>query len=46
MVNTELLKKEPDLKLGDEIRINVAGKKTTLRIVGIAEMLFVNRRCM
>ncbi|HEU5099660.1 MAG TPA: FtsX-like permease family protein, partial [Roseiflexaceae bacterium] len=40
VVNTEFLKKEPDVKLGDEIRIKVAGKKTTLRVVGIADILF------
>ena len=40
VVNTEFLKKQPDVKLGDEIRIKVAGKKTTLRVVGIADILF------
>jgi putative ABC transport system permease protein len=40
VVNTEFLKKQPDVKLGDEIRIKVAGKKTTLRVVGIANILF------
>jgi putative ABC transport system permease protein len=40
VINTEFLKKQPDVKLGDEIRIKVAGKKTTLRVVGIADILF------
>jgi putative ABC transport system permease protein len=40
VVNTEFLKKQPDVKLGDEIRIKVAGKKTTLRVVGVADILF------
>jgi putative ABC transport system permease protein len=40
VVNTEFLKKEPDVKLGDQIRIKVAGKKTTLRVIGIADILF------
>jgi putative ABC transport system permease protein len=40
VVNTEFIKKQPDVKLGDEIRIKVAGKKTTLRVVGIASILF------
>jgi len=40
VVNTEFIKKQPDVKLGDEIRIKVAGKKTTLRVVGIADILF------
>jgi putative ABC transport system permease protein len=40
VVNTEFLKKEPDVKLGDQIRIKVAGKKTALRVVGIADILF------
>src|SRR5262249_26605379 len=42
VVNTEFLKKEPDVKLGDELRVKVAGKKTTLRVVGIADILFDN----
>jgi len=40
VVNTAFLKKEPDVKLGDELRVKVAGKKTTLRVVGIADILF------
>jgi putative ABC transport system permease protein len=40
VVNTEFLKKEPDIKIGDELRVKVAGKKTTLRVVGIADILF------
>jgi putative ABC transport system permease protein len=40
VVNTEFVKKQPDVKLGDEIRIKVAGKKTSLRVVGIADILF------
>jgi putative ABC transport system permease protein len=40
VINTEFLKKQPDVKLGDEIRIKVAGKSTTLRVVGIADILF------
>jgi putative ABC transport system permease protein len=40
VVNTEFIKKQPDVKVGDEIRIKVAGKKTTLRVVGIADILF------
>jgi putative ABC transport system permease protein len=40
VINSEFLKKQPDVKLGDEIRIKVAGKKTTLRVVGIADILF------
>jgi putative ABC transport system permease protein len=40
VINTEFAKKHPDVKLGDEVRIKVAGKKTTLRVVGIADILF------
>jgi putative ABC transport system permease protein len=40
VVNTAFVKKEPDVKLGDELRLKVAGKKTTLRVVGIADILF------
>jgi putative ABC transport system permease protein len=40
VLNTEFLKKEPDVKLGDEIRVKVEGKKTALRVVGIADILF------
>jgi putative ABC transport system permease protein len=40
VVNTEFIKKQPDVKLGDEIRVKVAGKKTMLRVVGIADILF------
>src|SRR4029079_4626384 len=39
VVNTEFIKKQPDVKLGDEIRIKVAGKKTTLRVVGLAALM-------
>jgi putative ABC transport system permease protein len=39
VVNTEFLKKEPGVRLGDEIRVKVAGKKTTLRVVGVIDIL-------
>jgi putative ABC transport system permease protein len=40
VVNSEFLKNEPDVKLGDEIRVKVAGKTMLLRVVGIADILF------
>jgi putative ABC transport system permease protein len=39
VVNTEFLKKEPDVQLGNQISIKVAGKTTMLRVVGIADIL-------
>jgi putative ABC transport system permease protein len=40
VVNTELLKKEPDVHLGDDLRLKVDGKTVTLRVVGVADILF------
>jgi len=39
VVNTEFLKKEPDVQLGNVISVKVAGKTTMLRVVGIADIL-------
>jgi putative ABC transport system permease protein len=50
VINTELLKKEPDIKVGDDIVLKVEGRKPTLRVVGIADILldqptvYVNQR--
>jgi putative ABC transport system permease protein len=35
VVNTMLLKNEPDIKVGDEIRLSINSKETTWRVVGI-----------
>jgi len=39
VVNTELLKKEPDITVGDDIVLKVEGRETSLRVVGIADIL-------
>ncbi|MBI3970880.1 MAG: FtsX-like permease family protein [Chloroflexi bacterium] len=35
VVNTEVLKNEPDLKIGDEITLKLNGRETTWRLAGI-----------
>lgn len=43
VVAADLLKDEKDLKLGDNIAIDIEGRETSWRIVGIAQVLFVGR---
>jgi putative ABC transport system permease protein len=44
VIAADLLKTEPDLKLGDDLVIEVGGRETAWRIVGIAQVLFVERQ--
>jgi putative ABC transport system permease protein len=39
VVSSELLRDEPDIKVGDDILLKVEGQKTTLHVVGIANVL-------
>jgi putative ABC transport system permease protein len=39
VVNTEVLKKEPDIRVGDEIVLKLLGQETTLRVVGVTDMM-------
>ena len=40
VINTELLRKEPDIKVGDEIILKIAGRKTPWRVVGLVRGIF------
>ncbi len=48
VINTMLLKNEPDLKVGDPLKLKIAGKETEWRVIGLvadtppAPMLHVN----
>jgi putative ABC transport system permease protein len=44
VIAADLLKTEPDLKLGDELVLELGGRETAWRIVGIAQVLFVDRQ--
>jgi putative ABC transport system permease protein len=39
VVNTAFLKEEPDVKVGDQIVLKVAGQKMTMRVVGVVRLL-------
>ncbi len=39
VVNTEVLKKEPDIRVGDDIVLKILGQETTLRVVGVTDMM-------
>ncbi|HEX5692594.1 MAG TPA: ABC transporter permease, partial [Roseiflexaceae bacterium] len=43
VIAADLLKTEPDLKVGDELILDINGREMPWRIVGIAQVLFVNR---
>ncbi len=44
VIAADLLKTEPDLKLGDDLVLDINGRETSWRIVGIAQVLFVDRQ--
>jgi putative ABC transport system permease protein len=44
VIAADLLKTEPDLKLGDELVLEINGHETAWRIVGIAQVLFLDRQ--
>jgi putative ABC transport system permease protein len=44
VIAADLLKTEPDLKLGDDLVLEINGHESAWRIVGIAEVLFVERQ--
>jgi len=44
VIAADLLKTEPDLKLGDDLVLEINGRETSWRIVGIAQVLFVDRQ--
>jgi len=44
VIAADLLKTEPDLKLGDDLVLDINGRETSWRIVGIAQVLFVGRQ--
>jgi putative ABC transport system permease protein len=44
VIAADVLKTEPDLKLGDDLVLEVGGRETAWRIVGIAQVLFVDRQ--
>jgi len=44
VIAADLLKTEPDLKLGDNLVLDINGRETSWRIVGIAQVLFVDRQ--
>ena len=40
----QYLKTEPDLKIGDDLLLDINGRELSWRIVGIAQVLFVDRQ--
>jgi len=44
VIAADLLKTEPDLKLGDDLVLEINGHETAWRIVGIAQVLFADRQ--
>jgi putative ABC transport system permease protein len=44
VIAADLLKTEPDLKLGDDLVLELGGREAAWRIVGIAQVLFVDRQ--
>jgi len=43
VVAADLLKDEQDLKLGDDLNLDIDGRESRWRIVGVAQVLFVGR---
>jgi putative ABC transport system permease protein len=43
VVNSELLKNEPDIKLGDTLLLKVEGKETSWHVVGVARVMLDQR---
>ena len=44
VIAADLLKTEPDLKLGDHLVLDINGREIPWRIVGVAQVLFVDRQ--
>jgi len=44
VIAADLLKTESDLKLGDDLLLDINGRETSWRIVGIAKVLFLGRQ--
>jgi putative ABC transport system permease protein len=44
VIAADLLKTEPDLKIGDDLLLDINGRELSWRIVGIAQVLFVDRQ--
>ncbi len=44
VIAADLLKTEPDLKIGDNLTLDIDGRESSWRIVGIAQVLFVDRQ--
>jgi putative ABC transport system permease protein len=43
VLNTEVIKEEPDIKLGDEITLTIEGRENTWRVVGIVRAVMTGR---
>jgi putative ABC transport system permease protein len=43
VIAADLLNTEPDLKLGDDLMLNINGRESAWHIVGIAQVFFVDR---
>jgi putative ABC transport system permease protein len=43
VLNTEVIKEEPDIKVGDEILLKIEGRETTWRVVGIVQGVLTGR---
>lgn len=41
VVNTDVLRNDPDIQVNDEITLKIEGEKTTWRVVGVAQSLLV-----
>jgi putative ABC transport system permease protein len=43
VLNTEVIKEEPDIQVGDEILLKIEGRETTWRVVGIVQGVLTGR---
>jgi putative ABC transport system permease protein len=43
VLNTEVIREEPDIKVGDEILLKIEGRETTWRVVGIVQGVLTGR---
>jgi putative ABC transport system permease protein len=43
VLNTEVIREEPDIKVGDEILLKIEGRETTWRVVGIVRGVLTGR---
>jgi putative ABC transport system permease protein len=43
VLNTEVIKEEPDIKVGDDVRLKIEGREGTWRVVGIVQGIMTGR---